>query len=97
MGEGCRWVKSAAAHQHICGTYCSGVMEGCSQVVLIIFLQEGTVNDTDYVLAVIVPIAFNQVSGDGLQLKGKAGPAGRAEAFLQRGADAFLMLRPVFP
>ena len=72
-------------------------MEGCSQVVLIIFFQERTVNDTENVLAVIFPIAFNQISGNSLQLEGKTGPAGGAEAFLQRGADAFLMLRPVLP
>ena len=73
------------------------MMEGCSQVVLIIFLQKGTVNDTENVLAVILPIALNQVSGNSLQLEGKTGPAGGAEAFLQHGADAFLMLQPVFP
>ncbi len=72
-------------------------MEGCSQVVLIIFLQEGTVNDTEDVLAVIVPIALNQVSGNSLQLEGKTGPAGRAEAFLQGCGDVFLMLRLIFP
>ena len=66
MGEGCRWVKSAAAHQHICGADRTGMMEGCSQVVLIIFLQKGTVNDTENVLAVIFPIRFDQISGNSL-------------------------------
>ena len=41
-------------------------MEGCSQVVFIIFLQEGTVNDTENVLAVIFPIRFDQISGNSL-------------------------------
>jgi hypothetical protein len=72
-------------------------MEACSQVVLIIFFQERTVNDTENVLTMIFPIAFDKISGNGLQLEGKTGSAGGAEAFLQRGADAFLMLRSVFP
>ena len=37
-------------------------MEGCSQVVLIIFLQKGTVNDTENVLTMIFPIAFDKIS-----------------------------------
>ena len=72
-------------------------MEGCSQVVLIIFFQERTVNDTENDLTMIFPIAFDKISGNGLQLEGKTGSAWGAEAFLQRGANAFLMLRPVFP
>lgn len=73
------------------------MMEGRSQVVLIIFFQERTVNDTENVLAVIIPIVFDKISGNGLQLKSKTGSAGRTEAFLQSGAYAFLMLRPVLP
>ena len=48
------------------------MMEGCSQVVLIIFLQKGTVNDTEDVILIVVPVFIHKLGGDGFQLLRKA-------------------------
>ena len=69
VGEVVGGVKPAAAHQHVGGAVRSRVFENRSQVVFIIFFEEGTVNDAEDVLPVILPPAFNQIPGNGLQLE----------------------------
>ena len=68
MGEVTGRIKPAAAHQGIGGADRTGVFEYSSQVVLIIFFEERTVNDAENVLPVIFPIAVDQFPGDCLQL-----------------------------
>lgn len=90
-------VKPAAAHQRIGGADSPGVFEYRSQVVFIIVFEERTVNDTEEVPSVLLPPAFDQLSGDGLQLKSQADASGLPKTLFQRGGHAVLMLRAVFP
>ena len=95
VGEVVGGSKSAAAHHHVCRADGSGVLENSSQVVFIIFFEEGTVNDTEDVPSVLLPPAFDQISGNVLQLKSKADPAGLAETVFQRCGHSVQMLRTV--
>ncbi len=97
VGEVVGWVKSAAAHQHVGGADSSRVFENRSQVVFIIFFEERTVNDAAEVALMLVQPAFDQLPGDGLQLKSEAHAPGNAEALFQRRGHAVLMLRTVLP
>ena len=97
VGEKVGGVKSAAAHQHVGGADGSRVFENRSQVVFIIFFEERTVNDTENIPLMLLPPAFDQLPGNGLQLKGEAHAPGNAEALLQRRGHAVLMLRSVLP
>ena len=90
-------IKPAAAHQHVCGADCPGVFENRSQVVFIIFFKEGTVNDAKDVLPMLLPPAFDQAPGNGLQLESQTDAFGLAEPLFQCGGHAVLMLRAVLP
>ena len=97
MGEGSGWIEPAAAHQRVCCADCPSMFKNRSQVVFIIFFEEGTVNDAEDVLPVILPPAFDQVPGNGLQLESQADTSSLIEPLFQRGGYDVLMLRAVLP
>ena len=97
MGEVTGWIEPAAAHQRVCCADCPGVFENRSQVVFIIFFEERTVNDAENVPLMLLPPAFDQITGDVLQLKSKADPAGLTETVFQRSGHSVQMLRTVLP
>ena len=97
MGEVPGGIEPAAAHQRVCCADCPGVFELRSQVVFIIFFEEGTVNDAKDVPLVFLPIALDQLSGDGFQLKSETDAAGLTEPLFQGGGHTVPMLRAVFP
>ena len=97
MGEGSGGIEPAAAHQRVCCADCPDVFENRSQVVFIIFFEEGTVNDAKDVPMVFLPIALDQLSGNGLQLKSETDAAGLTEALFQGGGHTVPVLRAVFP
>ena len=75
MGEVPGGIEPAAAHQRVCCADRPGMFENRSQVVFIIFFEEGTVNDAKDVPLVLLPIALDQLSGDGFQLKSETDAA----------------------
>ena len=97
MGEVPGGIEPAAAHQRVCCADRPGVFENRSQVVFIIFFEEGTVNDAKDVPLVFLPIALDQLSGDGFQLKSETDAARLTEALFQGGGHTVPVLRAVFP
>ncbi|MBR6862311.1 MAG: hypothetical protein IKM73_13415 [Acidaminococcaceae bacterium] len=65
-------LQPAAGQQGVGGTDDGGVSERCSDVEIIIFFQEGPVNDAEDVILIVVPILVHKLRGDGFQLFRKA-------------------------
>ena len=63
-------LQSAPGQEGVGDTDGGGASEGCSYVELIIFLQEGTVNDVEDVPPMFFPIFRRQLADDMLQLVG---------------------------
>ena len=61
MGEGFLRLQPAAGQQGVGGTDDGGVSEGGSDVEIIIFFQEGTVNDVEDVILIVVPILVHKL------------------------------------
>ena len=64
-------LQSAAGHQSVSDTDGGGCLELHSDVILIIFLQKGTVNDIEEVLLMLRPVFLSQFSGYLGELSGK--------------------------
>ena len=64
-------LQSAAGHQSVSDADGGGCLELHSDVILIIFLQKGTVNDIEEVLLMLRPVFLSQFSGYLGELSGK--------------------------
>lgn len=64
-------LQSAAGHQSVSDADGGGCLELHSDVILIIFLQKGTVNDIEEVLLMLRPVFLSQFSGYLSELSGK--------------------------
>ena len=64
-------LQSAAGHQCVSDADGGGCLELHSDVILIIFLQKGTVNDIEEVLLMLRPVFLSQFSGYLSELSGK--------------------------
>ena len=71
VGEVAFRLQSAAGHQSVSDTDGGGCLELHSDVILIIFLQKGTVNDIEEVLLMLRPIFLGQFSSYLRELSGK--------------------------
>lgn len=89
--------QTAAGHEGVGQTDRGGVSELCSNVEFIIFLQKAAVNDVEDVVLMILPILLCHLSGDLLQLVGKALFAGNLIFLSQRSRNRALMLRAIPP
>lgn len=89
--------QAAAGHEGIGDADGGGTAEGRAGVKFIIPLQEGTVNDAEEIIPVVVPVFFRQVCGDILQLLREALPARDFKAALQRCRHHVPVLLPVLP
>jgi len=90
-------VEVAAGQNRVGDADGSGASELRSDVKLIIFLQKAAVNDVEDVVLVFLPIFVCQLSGDLLQLVGKALLAGSLVFLFQYRRNRVLMLRTVLP
>ena len=72
MGEIPFRLQPAAGQQGVGGTDDGGVPERGSDVEVIIFFQEGPVNDAENVILIVIPILVHKLRGDGFQLFRKA-------------------------
>lgn len=89
--------QTAAGHEGVGHADRGGISELCSDVEFIIFLQKAAVNDVEDVVLMILPILLCHLSGDLLQLVGKALFAGDFILLFQRCRNRVLMLRMVLP
>uniref|UniRef100_UPI0036F1B359 hypothetical protein n=1 Tax=Enterocloster aldenensis TaxID=358742 RepID=UPI0036F1B359 len=64
-------LQSTAGHQSVSDADGGGCLELHSDVILIIFLQKGTVNDIEEVLLMLRPVFLGQFSGYLRELSGK--------------------------
>ena len=65
-------LQSAAGQQGVGGADHGGISERRPDVEVIIFFQKGTVNDTEDVILIVVPVFIHKLGGDGFQLLRKA-------------------------
>ena len=72
MNEGFLRVQAAAGQQGVGGADHGGISERRPDVEVIIFFQKGTVNDTEDVILIVVPVFIHKLGGDGFQLLRKA-------------------------
>ena len=97
MAEIALRLQSAAGHHSVGGTDKGGVLELLFDIVFIVFLQHASVNDTENILLVLVPISLRKQGGYQFDLHGKSMLAGSAVAGFQRRRHVRLMLRTVLP
>ena len=71
MGKIAFRLQSAAGHQGVGNADGGGCLKLHSDVILIIFLQKGTVNDIEEVLLMLRPVFLGQFSGYLGELSGK--------------------------
>ena len=83
-------LQSAAGHQSISDADGGGCLELYSDVILIIFLQKGTVNDVEEVLLMLRPVFLSQFPGYLRELSGKV-IAGNIIGTLQHGLHGIQM------
>ncbi|WP_313293053.1 hypothetical protein [Faecalispora jeddahensis] len=89
--------QPAARQNRVSDADGSGASELRPDVELIIFFQEAVVNDVENVVLMILPIFVRQLSGDLIQLIGKAFFSGNLIFLFQRRRNRVLMLRTVLP
>lgn len=89
--------QTAAGHEGVGHADRGGISELCSDVEFIIFLQKAAVNDVEDVVLMILPILLCHLSGDLLQLVGKALFAENLIFLFQRSRNRALMLRAILP
>lgn len=83
-------LQSAAGQQSVSDTDGGGCLELHSDVILIIFLQKGTVNDIEEVLLMLRPVFLSQFSGYLGELSGKV-ITGNIVGALQHGLHRIQM------
>ena len=83
-------LQSAAGHQSVSDANGGGCLELHSDVILIIFLQKGTVNDVEEVLLMLRPVFLSQFPGYLGKLSGKV-IAGNIIGTLQHGLHGIKM------
>ena len=83
-------LQSAAGHQSISDADGGGCLELYSDVILIIFLQKGTVNDVEEVLLMLRPVFLSQFPGYLRELSSKV-IAGNIIGMLQHGLHGIQM------
>ena len=83
-------LQSAAGHQSVSDADGGGCLELHSDVILIIFLQKGTVNDIEKVLLMLCPVFLGQFSGYLGKLSGKV-ITGNIIGALQHGLHGIQM------
>ena len=80
-------IKATAGLQGVAGADGSRSAEGFPYVDFIVLLQEGTVNDTEDVLLMILPVGADLTLGDLSQLEVQAGGSGYVIFLFQHGSD----------
>ena len=90
-------VQTTAGQQGIGDADSGGAAECRAGVKRIIPLQERTVNDTEDIHLMAVPIFCCQLECDVFQLRREAVPAGDLKAALQRRRHHLVMFWPVLP
>ena len=83
-------LQSTAGHQSVSDADGGGCLELHSDVILIIFLQKGTVNDIEEVLLMLRPVFLGQFSGYLRELSGKV-ITGNIIGALQHGLHGIQM------
>ena len=90
-------VKAAAGQEHIRCADCGCVAKGHAYVEIIIVLQIRTVNDTEDVVLMLVPVFVRKLGGDLLQLVRKAVRAGDVIAIDKGGCYGLPVFQTVLP
>ena len=62
------WFQPATRHEHICYAHACRLSESCSNIEIIIFFQERTVNDVENVALMFIPVFRCQFACDGFKL-----------------------------
>ena len=97
MDEGFLRVQPATGQKGVSGADQGGVSERNADVEVIVPLQEGTVNDTENVPLIGIPVFIRQTSGDSFQLFRKGVRARNIVAVLQCGGNGGIVLLPILP
>ena len=97
MGEGFLRLQPAAGQQSVCGADQGGVAEGRAHVEIIIIIQEGSVNDTEDVVLIVVPILIHKLGGDAFKLLRKTVFGAHIEATLQGGGHGVIVFVLILP
>lgn len=83
--------KTAARHEHIGDAGSGGFSEGRPNVKFIVLLKERSVNDTEDVALVLLPVVRSRLLRNVLDLMHKAVIGGNPKAIVQRVCNCLLM------
>lgn len=97
MDEGFLRVQATAGQKGVSGADQGGVSERRADVEVIVPLQEGTVNDTENVPLIGIPVFIRQTGGDPFQLFRKSVPTWNFKAALQRRGNGGTVFLPILP
>ena len=90
-------LQPAARHQRVSDADGGGTSEGYSDIEIIIFFQEGIVNDAEDVALVLCPVFIGKLGSYLLQLVGKTVLSGNTIGFFKSCYHRCFMFRTVLP
>ena len=90
-------IKTAPSHEGVGDADRSGIFEYHFDVVIIIFLQKGILNDVENIPAVILPVFRGKLIGDPFELTSEAVFRRHIKTLFESGSNGILMLCAVSP